>query len=490
MVEDRELGHGRDSCRRAQPPSRSSADRRAAAPRPRRRPPSSPPLERFLRDDRAPAAAPAPARNPWQRRRSAGGQRARPSRAPRRGATPRPGADPWTKPDRQSANTGQQAPTGDIATWSHPRWSRPSTVRRAARGRSRTPRSRERPRPRDPDPRARVRRLRQRGREVPRRRHDRGAEFISFRLKQGVYGQRQADVQMIRAKLPIGGITPEQIDVFADVVEKYAPLNKGHVTTRQNIQIHHIPLRDAAKADPRALRRRALQPRGLRQHRAQRHRRPVGRRDRRRAVRPHPLRRRLRALLRAPPDDAADAAQGQDRLQRPTDADRAITGIHDIAFLAARPRRRARLRGPRRRRHVDHAAHRADALRVRRAPTTASTSRSPRPSSASSTARSGCASTAPARASRSSSTSSASTSCAGRSRRSSRATGSPSATSPSTPLLFDDDEEAGAPGRAGRLRHARTATCREFERFAPPTCSRSARHGFSTVADQGHRAAT
>ncbi|MDX6733768.1 MAG: hypothetical protein QOC54_3716, partial [Baekduia sp.] len=34
----------------------------------------------------------------------------------------------------------------------------------------------------------------------------------------------------------------------ADVVEKYAPLNKGHVTTRQNIQIHHIPLRDAAKA--------------------------------------------------------------------------------------------------------------------------------------------------------------------------------------------------------------------------------------------------
>src|SRR5919112_472924 len=71
-------------------------------------------------------------------------------------------------------------------------------------------------------------------------------EFIGFRLKQGVYGQRQADVQMIRVKLPFGGITPDQMETFADVVEKYAPLDKAHITTRQNIQIHHVPLRDAA----------------------------------------------------------------------------------------------------------------------------------------------------------------------------------------------------------------------------------------------------
>jgi sulfite reductase beta subunit-like hemoprotein len=69
-------------------------------------------------------------------------------------------------------------------------------------------------------------------------------EFIGFRLKQGVYGQRQADVQMARVKLPFGGVTPEQMEAFASVVEKYAPLNKGHITTRQNIQIHHVPLRD------------------------------------------------------------------------------------------------------------------------------------------------------------------------------------------------------------------------------------------------------
>src|SRR5919112_3826503 len=69
------------------------------------------------------------------------------------------------------------------------------------------------------------------------------ATFIGFRLKQGVYGQRQPDVQMIRVKLPFGGVTPDQMDAFADVVEKYSPLNKGHITTRQNIQIHHVPLR-------------------------------------------------------------------------------------------------------------------------------------------------------------------------------------------------------------------------------------------------------
>ncbi|MDX6608986.1 MAG: hypothetical protein QOF85_911 [Solirubrobacterales bacterium] len=82
-------------------------------------------------------------------------------------------------------------------------------------------------------------------------------EFIGFRLKQGVYGQRQPNVQMIRVKLPFGGITPEQMDAFADVVERYVPLNKGHITTRQNIQMHHIPLKDVTDL------MRGLAPSGL-----------------------------------------------------------------------------------------------------------------------------------------------------------------------------------------------------------------------------------
>jgi sulfite reductase beta subunit-like hemoprotein len=74
-----------------------------------------------------------------------------------------------------------------------------------------------------------------------------GDEFIKFRLKQGVYGQRQPDAQMIRVKLPLGGVNPDQLDAFADGIEKYVPLRKGHITTRQNVQMHHVPLPDAAK---------------------------------------------------------------------------------------------------------------------------------------------------------------------------------------------------------------------------------------------------
>ena len=72
-------------------------------------------------------------------------------------------------------------------------------------------------------------------------------DFTKFRLRQGVYGQRQPDVQMARVKLPFGGVSPDQLDAFADVIEKYVPLRKGHLTTRQNIQMHHVPLPEMAK---------------------------------------------------------------------------------------------------------------------------------------------------------------------------------------------------------------------------------------------------
>ena len=71
--------------------------------------------------------------------------------------------------------------------------------------------------------------------------------FMGFRLRQGVYGQRQPNAQMIRVKLPFGGVSPDQLDVLADVAEHYTPLKKGHITTRQNVQFHHIPLLEAAK---------------------------------------------------------------------------------------------------------------------------------------------------------------------------------------------------------------------------------------------------
>ena len=72
-------------------------------------------------------------------------------------------------------------------------------------------------------------------------------DFMAFRLRQGIYGQRQPDVHMFRIKIPFGGMTADQFDIVGEIVSAYAPLNKGHVTTRENIQLHHIPLDDAAQ---------------------------------------------------------------------------------------------------------------------------------------------------------------------------------------------------------------------------------------------------
>ena len=72
-------------------------------------------------------------------------------------------------------------------------------------------------------------------------------DFMAFRLRQGVYGQRQPDVHMVRVKIPFGGLTADQLDMLGDVTEQYVPLKKGHVTTRECIQFHHVPLEDAAE---------------------------------------------------------------------------------------------------------------------------------------------------------------------------------------------------------------------------------------------------
>ncbi len=158
-------------------------------------------------------------------------------------------------------------------------------------------------------------------------------EFIGFRLKQGVYGQRQPGVQMIRVKLPFGGITPEQMDAFADAIEQYVPLNKGHITTRQNIQMHHIPLEVATDV------LRVLAPSGLSS------REGCGNTVRNvtgdpwagvcenEVFDPTPYAGAyVRYFVRHPttqlmPRKVKTAFTG-------TDEDRAITGIHDVAFLA------------------------------------------------------------------------------------------------------------------------------------------------------------
>ena len=74
-----------------------------------------------------------------------------------------------------------------------------------------------------------------------------GDDFRPFRLQHGTYGQRQADRQMMRIKVPHGTLTPEQLHAIAEVADLYTPRKLGHVTTRQAIQIHFVMLEDAPK---------------------------------------------------------------------------------------------------------------------------------------------------------------------------------------------------------------------------------------------------
>src|SRR5215470_19783004 len=67
--------------------------------------------------------------------------------------------------------------------------------------------------------------------------------FKPFRLQYGIYGQRQAGVQMVRIKIPFGGITANQLRRIAELAEQYTT-GVGHVTTRQDIQLHFVELKD------------------------------------------------------------------------------------------------------------------------------------------------------------------------------------------------------------------------------------------------------
>ena len=65
--------------------------------------------------------------------------------------------------------------------------------------------------------------------------------FKPFRLQHGIYGQRQPDVQMVRIKIPFGGLTANQMRRIAELADTYAT-GVGHITTRQDIQLHFVPL--------------------------------------------------------------------------------------------------------------------------------------------------------------------------------------------------------------------------------------------------------
>src|SRR5437868_9307963 len=56
-------------------------------------------------------------------------------------------------------------------------------------------------------------------------------QFRPFRLKHGIYGQRQPGVQMVRVKVPSGVLNAGQLRVLAQIGDTYST-GRAHLTTR------------------------------------------------------------------------------------------------------------------------------------------------------------------------------------------------------------------------------------------------------------------
>jgi len=66
-------------------------------------------------------------------------------------------------------------------------------------------------------------------------------QFRPFRLKHGIYGQRQPGFQMVRVKVPSGILGPEQLTTLAHISDAYSD-GRGHLTTRENLQFHFVKM--------------------------------------------------------------------------------------------------------------------------------------------------------------------------------------------------------------------------------------------------------
>jgi sulfite reductase beta subunit-like hemoprotein len=67
-------------------------------------------------------------------------------------------------------------------------------------------------------------------------------DFRRFRLQHGVYGIRgQTDVQMVRVRIPYGALAAAQLECLGEIAEMFAR-GIGHITTRQDVQFHWVPL--------------------------------------------------------------------------------------------------------------------------------------------------------------------------------------------------------------------------------------------------------
>jgi sulfite reductase beta subunit-like hemoprotein len=71
--------------------------------------------------------------------------------------------------------------------------------------------------------------------------------FRSYRVRRGIYGQRQAGLQMVRIRIPGGRVTAERLLAIAEAAERFGH-GYGHITTRQDVQLYYVPLERVADA--------------------------------------------------------------------------------------------------------------------------------------------------------------------------------------------------------------------------------------------------
>ena len=207
----------------------------------------------------------------------------------------------------------------------------------------------------------------------------------AYRVARGAYSQRQDGVHMLRIKLPQGATGAAQLRALADVAARFSR-GYGHVTTRQNFQVHFVRPADLEPALRRLAEGRHHHLGRGRERGPQRGRLPARRRLAGRGVRRDALRRGGDAPLPAPPARERPAPQVQDRLRGLRARSRRDRDPRP-RVPRARPRRgraqRARVRG-------DGGGRDLLALHLRRAASSSSSprrtsSRSPRRWSACST---------------------------------------------------------------------------------------------------------
>ncbi len=73
------------------------------------------------------------------------------------------------------------------------------------------------------------------------------SRFMAIRLQHGIYGQRQDNTHMIRIKIPGGRLNAVQCRAIAYCLTHYSDTDKVSVTTRQDMQLHFVPLQKTSQ---------------------------------------------------------------------------------------------------------------------------------------------------------------------------------------------------------------------------------------------------